>query len=56
MSLKSDRQARLAEARRRLREQPPGRPTQTTLPPANADVDQRDLKRSLERMEAVIGR
>jgi hypothetical protein len=56
MSLKSERQARLTEARRRLREQPPARATQTTRPRANAEVDQRDLRRSLERMEAVIGR
>jgi hypothetical protein len=56
MSLKSDRQQRLVEARRRLREQPAARATQTTRPRANAEVDQRDLRRSLERMEAVIGR
>jgi hypothetical protein len=56
MSLKSDRNQRLVEARRRLREKPTERAPQTTRPRANAEVDQRDLKRSLERLEAVIGR
>jgi hypothetical protein len=56
MSLERDKRDRLMEARRRLREQPAARATQTTRPRANAEIDQRDLRRSLERMEAVIGR
>jgi hypothetical protein len=56
MDLKRDRKERLDEARRRLREQASGQPTQTTRPRGNAAVDQRDLKRSLERLDAVIGR
>jgi len=43
-------------ARRRLREQPAGRLAQTTRPRGNSEVDQRDLQRSLERMESVVGR
>jgi hypothetical protein len=47
---------RRQEARRRLREQPAGRLAQTTRPRGNSVVDERDLQRSLERMEAVVGR
>jgi hypothetical protein len=56
MCAKPDRTERRDEARRRLREQPSRRPTQTTRPRGNSAVDQRDLQRSLERMEAVVGR
>jgi hypothetical protein len=56
MSLKRDRNERRDEARRRLREQASGRPTQTTRPRGNAAIDQRDLQRSLERLEGVVGR
>jgi hypothetical protein len=56
MTLKRDRNERLAEARRRLREQPSAPPARATRPRANAEVDPRDLQRSLERLEAVIGR
>jgi hypothetical protein len=44
------------EARRRLREQPAGRLAQVTRPRGNSDVDQRDLQRSMERLETVVGR
>jgi hypothetical protein len=54
--MKRDRTERRDEARRRLREQPRGRPSQTTRPRGNSAIDQRDLQRSLERLEAVIGR
>jgi hypothetical protein len=56
MDLKRDRKERLEEARRRLREQVSARPTQTTHPRGNAPIDQRDLQRSLERLDGVIGR
>jgi hypothetical protein len=56
MTLKRDRNERRDEARRRLREQPTERLTQATRPRGNAEVDPRDLQRSLERLEAVIGR
>jgi hypothetical protein len=56
MPLKPDKRDRVEEARRRLRAQPAARATRATRPRANAEIDQRDLRRSLERMEAVIGR
>jgi hypothetical protein len=56
MCFKADRIERRDEARRRLREQPSRRPVQTTRPRGNSAVDQRDLQRSLERLEAVVGR
>jgi hypothetical protein len=56
MRTNRDRADRLQEARKRLREQPAGRLAQTTRPRGNSAVDQRDLQRSLERMEAVVGR
>ena len=56
MDLKRDRNERRNEARRRLREQPSAGPTRATRPRGNAEVDHRDLQRSLERLEAVIGR
>jgi hypothetical protein len=56
MTVARDKRDRLEEARRRLREQPAARATQATRPRENAEIDQRDLRRSLERMEAVIGR
>jgi hypothetical protein len=56
MGLKPELTERRDQARRRLREQPSARPTQATRPRANASIDQRDLQRSLERLEAVIGR
>jgi hypothetical protein len=56
MSSKPDRTERRDNARRQLRERPKVPPTQSTHPRGNSSVDQRDLERSLERLEAVIGR
>jgi hypothetical protein len=56
MSSKPDRKERRDNARRQLREQPTVPPTQATRPRGNSTIDQRDLQRSLERLEAVIGR
>jgi hypothetical protein len=56
MCSKPDRVERRDEARRRLREQQAVRLTQTTRPRGNAPIDQRDLERHLERLEAVVGR
>jgi hypothetical protein len=56
MCAKRDRTERRDEARRRLREQPAGRPGRTTRPRGNAAIDERDLARSLERFGAVVGR
>jgi hypothetical protein len=44
------------EARRRLAERPVQEPKQTTRPRGNAPIDQRDLERSKERLEALVGR
>jgi hypothetical protein len=56
MPLKPDRNERRDEARRRLREQASARPVRATRPRGNAEIDQRDFKRELERLEAVLGR
>lgn len=56
MCFKPDRTERRDDARRQLRERPSVRPTQATRPRGNASIDQRDLQRSLERLETVIGR
>jgi hypothetical protein len=56
MDSKRARNERRDQARRRLREQATDAPTQTTHPRGNSSIDQRDLQRSLERLEAVIGR
>ena len=56
MPLKPDRNERRDEARRRLRDQARARPAHATSPRGNAEIDQRDFKRELERLEAVIGR
>ena len=56
MCFKPDRTERRQQARRRLRERPKVPPAQATHPRGNASIDQRDLQRSLERLEAVIGR
>ena len=56
MGSKPNRTELRDQARRRLREQPPARPTQATTPRGNASVDERDLQRGLERLEALVGR
>jgi hypothetical protein len=56
MCFKPDRTERRQQARRRLRERPKVPPTHATHPRSNASIDQRDLQRSLERLETVIGR
>lgn len=56
MCFKHGRTDRNREARRRLAEQPVRQPHQTTRPRGNAPVDQVDLKRSRERLEALVGR
>jgi hypothetical protein len=56
MCFKPDRTERRELARRRLRERPTVPPAQSTRPRSNGSIDQRDLQRSLERLEAVIGR
>lgn len=56
MSFKHDRTDRNKEARRRLAERPVREPHQTTRPRGNAPVDEVDLKRSQERLEALVGR
>ncbi|MFL5866776.1 MAG: hypothetical protein ACJ766_06720 [Thermoleophilaceae bacterium] len=56
MCFNRDRTEREQEARRRLAEQPIVKPTQPTRPRGNSDVDQRDLQRSLDRLEALVGR
>jgi hypothetical protein len=56
MCSKPDRTKRRDEARRRLREQRTVPPTQATRPRGNSSIDERDLQRSVERLEAVIGR
>jgi hypothetical protein len=56
MCFKRGRTERHTEARKRLAERPIERPSQTTRPRGNAPVDERDLKRGLERMEALVGR
>jgi hypothetical protein len=56
MCFKRDRTERREEARRRLAERPIERPGPTTRPRGNSAVDQRDLRRSLERLEALVGR
>ncbi len=56
MCSKSEKTERRDAARRQLREQPTRRVAQTTRPRGNSPIDQRDLQRSLERLEAVVGR
>jgi hypothetical protein len=56
MCFKRERTERRDEARRRLRERPTERPARTNRPRGNAEVDQRDLTRGLERLEALVGR
>jgi hypothetical protein len=56
MPFKHFRTERCVEARRRLAERPLERPSQTTRPRGNAVVDEKDLQRSLERLEALVGR
>jgi hypothetical protein len=56
MCFKRARTERQEEARRRLAERPVAKPSRTTRPRGNSAVDQRDLQRSLERMEALVGR
>jgi hypothetical protein len=55
MGFKEKRAERREEARRRLRERPMELPS-ATRPRGNMSVDQADLKRSLERMESLVGR
>jgi hypothetical protein len=56
MGFKHGRTDRNKEARRRLAERPVREPHQTKRPRGNAPVDQMDLKRSQERLEALVGR
>ena len=56
MSFRHDQTARNREARRRLAERPVREPHQTARPRGNAPVDEVDLKRSRERLEALVGR
>ena len=56
MCFKSGKSERSVEARRRLAERPVQPLRQATRPRGNAPVDERDLKRSVERMEALVGR
>jgi len=56
MCFKQDKAERQDEARRRLRERPVDRPTRSTRPRGNAPIDEKDLKRGLERMETLVGR
>jgi hypothetical protein len=56
MCFKRGRTERQEDARRRLAERPVVRPPTATRPRGNAPVDQRDLQRSLERLEALVGR
>jgi hypothetical protein len=44
------------EARRRLAERPVEEPRQRTRPRGNAPIHEQDLKRSKERLEALVGR
>jgi hypothetical protein len=56
MGTRPDRTELRDRARRRLREQPSARPTQATRPRGNASIDERDLQRSLEKLDALVGR
>jgi hypothetical protein len=56
MCFKHVRTDRSMEARQRLAERPMQRPSQTTRPRGNAPIHEKDLKRSLERLEALVGR
>ncbi len=56
MCFKHGRTDRNKEARRRLAERPTEKPRQTTRPRGNAPIHDQDLQRSLERLEALVGR
>jgi hypothetical protein len=56
MCFKNAKADRSMEARRRLAERQVEPPRQTTRPRGNAPVDERDLRRSMERLEALVGR
>jgi hypothetical protein len=57
MCFKHGRTDRNKEARRRLAERPVEQPRhQTTRPRGNAPIDERDLSRGRERLEALVGR
>jgi hypothetical protein len=56
MCFKRGMTERQEQARRRLAERPVVESAKATRPRGNAPVDQRDLQRSLERLEALVGR